>query len=523
MWHGSAILLAVVAQHVLRRTLEQPGVVWLAALTAVTLAAVAIGILAVAKRPGQVVGFLVSTPFIVVNLTAITISTILGTMILQRLPPTRFGSLYGSLSGPLRMLFLDDLFHSIWFNTLVMLCAIALALIAIKRWPWSWKQIGYVAAHLGIVIALAGAGVGQLFGVRGRLDLEVGQTSNRLMLHDWRSGQRREEPLPFSVRLDDFHIDTYDPVHRIYVFVKSDVHGQSDDDFTPLLSIDPKEQRGQEVKIGSGFALKVTSYDEARTAETPAADNHVLVIEDKPYVVEPGRLYKDLDGWQIRVGEFFPHFNYNIEKKQPVNLSRKPNNPALFVEIRRAVLEQAPQQEAPGPIYQGWLFANMPGFAMSHQKDEEPKQKVPVYRFLGGSQAEGARVKLLLTQPGGEAAPHELNLQPGQHMFNFGDGRYVAVLRLRKDEVKNYYASLSILEENRAVQKKRIYVNDPLSYAGYALYQSNYDPENLRYSGLEVVRDPGLWLVYVGLTSMFFGVVQIFYLRTLGRRRREAA
>jgi cytochrome c biogenesis protein ResB len=98
----------------------------------------------------------------------------------------------------------------------------------------------------------------------------------------------------------------------------------------------------------------------------------------------------------------------------------------------------------------------------------------------------------------------------------------VGVFRVRDNEAKNYYSTLSILKNDRVVATKQIYVNEPMFYEGWAFYQANYDPQNLLYSGIEAVRDPGLPLVYLGLTLMMLGVFQIFYLRTLRRQRQVA-
>ena len=155
-----------------------------------------------------------------------------------------------------------------------------------------------------------------------------------------------------------------------------------------------------------------------------------------------------------------------------------------------------------------------------HQNGEPSAASRMVLRVEGGSKA-GPSVAISVLQAGGQVASADLTTSRTGHTLSFADGRYVAALRLRDTEAKNYYSRLSVLRGDTALASAEIFVNHPLHYGGYTFYQANFDPDNLRYSGIEVVRDPGLWVVYFGLVGMLAGVAHIFYLRTLSRRRVE--
>ncbi|MBI4702746.1 MAG: cytochrome c biogenesis protein ResB [Deltaproteobacteria bacterium] len=459
------------------------------------------------RRQGDV---LVSTPFVVTVLSSLTLATMLGTVVPQRAAAAAFGRIFGTASGALRALFLDDLFHSLWFSALVLLACMSLGVTALRRVAWTWQRLGHAAAHLGVVLVAAGALVGQFGGVRGRIDLEVGEAADRALVDDWRAGTRRETRLPFAVRLDDFRLEANAPVYRVYVFERTGT-GERGDDFRPKLAIAPEAQRGEVVAVDERHGVRVDAYSGG--AGAPAPERHVLQVGALTQRVEPHQSYANLAGRHVSVGDYLPHFTYDLETKQPRSLSDRPENPALHVEIRQGG-EQGEVE------YQGWLFANMPDFAASHGS-EHAAGTVPVYRHEGGTSG-GPSARLVVLEAGQEVAQGELGTGPGEHALPFADGRYVAVLRLRDTEAKNYTSTLSILDAGQVVARREIAVGDPLSFGGYALYQSNYDPENLRYSGIEVVRDPGLWLVYLGLGAMLLGVVQRLYLRALGRRRVKA-
>ena len=73
-----------------------------------------------------------------------------------------------------------------------------------------------------------------------------------------------------------------------------------------------------------------------------------------------------------------------------------------------------------------------------------------------------------------------------------------------------------------------IYMNHPLSYGPYKVYQSQYqpltDPQSLQMllddngrlvsmSGLSVAHDPGLWCKYIGSSLLVLGIATMFYMR----------
>ncbi|MFH1741563.1 MAG: cytochrome c biogenesis protein ResB [bacterium] len=86
--------------------------------------------------------------------------------------------------------------------------------------------------------------------------------------------------------------------------------------------------------------------------------------------------------------------------------------------------------------------------------------------------------------------------------------------------VKSYNSTLSVVDNGRAVRRKTIVVNKPLRYKGYTFYQSDWDKEQESYTILEVKKDPGDEIFYVGGTLLILGVIIIFYVNPLLRRRK---
>jgi len=515
-WCGSATLVGLIAQHLWldwRTAGSTVSMILLGALAAGALGWV--GVMAWREKRALVT-FLISIPYTVTVISYLTVLTILGTLVLQRIQPARFDEIYGAAANPLRFLFLEDLFHSFWFMSIVVLTCVSLFFLAVRRWPWTWKRVGYAMAHLGIVIGLVGAGIGSATSVRGRLDAEVGQVSSTFLVDDWRSGRRTPTQMPFEVRLDKFHIDEYSPVYRLYVF--RHVDGSSDrNDYRPLVALDPEERLNKTVDLGDGVSVRIDAYQaEGKKAAASSGPLHTLSLDGKGYAVEPGKTYPDLGGYHVTVSEFFHHFTIDTSTRSVANASSEAKNPALKVTVRKGGAEGA-------VAYEGWLFANMPGFSMDHSKGDDDSPKwVPIYVYGGSEASEGPSARITVLE-GGTTRTYDLVLDEEKSFFSAAGGKLVGAFRVRDKEAKNYYSTLSILKDGATLAAKQIYVNEPLFYQGWAFYQSNYDPNNLRYSGIEVVRDPGLPLVYVGLTLMMLGVFHIFYLRTLRRKAKEVA
>jgi hypothetical protein len=109
--------------------------------------------------------------------------------------------------------------------------------------------------------------------------------------------------------------------------------------------------------------------------------------------------------------------------------------------------------------------------------------------------------------------------QPGGLPFAGDRG---LVFERRGSEAKAYRSAVTITEGGRQVSGL-VSVNQPLSIAGWTLYQANYDPKDLTYSGLEAVRDPGVAWVFGGFALITFGVAYMLNIAPRIRRERGGA
>jgi hypothetical protein len=93
---------------------------------------------------------------------------------------------------------------------------------------------------------------------------------------------------------------------------------------------------------------------------------------------------------------------------------------------------------------------------------------------------------------------------------------------VQEERVADFYSVLQILEGDEVVAEKKIEVNDPIRYGGYAFYQQSYDSQGLSWSGLQVRKDPGVPLVYIGFLVQIIGMIVIFYINPVIRKATKA-
>ena len=156
-------------------------------------------------------------------------------------------------------------------------------------------------------------------------------------------------------------------------------------------------------------------------------------------------------GYRIKVLRYLNDFAMDTVTKVAQNRSAKPNNPAIEVRLKSKA----------GEISTFWVFACFPDM---HQKID-PNFKF-IYRWVG-------------RRP------------------------------------KDFISKVTVLKSGKEIIKKDIRVNEPLRFGGYTFFQSSYDTEGLNWSAIQVVKDPGVGVVYAGFIMLIAGLIIIFYVNPL--------
>jgi len=80
------------------------------------------------------------------------------------------------------------------------------------------------------------------------------------------------------------------------------------------------------------------------------------------------------------------------------------------------------------------------------------------------------------------------------------------------EEMKSY---VRFLEENKVVAEKVVEVNSPLIYKGLAFYASDFQqaPNGRFYVAFDVIKDPGVWILFTGLFIFTIGILLTLFLK----------
>jgi hypothetical protein len=174
-------------------------------------------------------------------------------------------------------------------------------------------------------------------------------------------------------------------------------------------------------------------------------------------LTEPGAPAGKAPAFTLTVLRYVPDFMLDGGKNEVKSRSDVPNNPAIQVSVCSASATNTQ-----------WVFARFPDFgAHSGETGASPLS----FRF---------------------------DMPPPAAMGRGGP------------PIKAFKSTLELQEKGVTVLTKTIAVNSPLSYRGYTFYQTGYNPNDLTWSELQVVRDPGVPVVYTGFILMMIGLTIVF-------------
>ena len=345
--------------------------------------------------------FVSSVKLFIVLCSVITLSLVLGTVILQNVPPEHYIVKYGKTTYALfRFLKLTNIYQAWWFIGLLFLLALNTFACAFKRFSFKLSKIGSTFIHFGIVIILLGATITALTSERGFMGLREGESKDSFFIG------HQPKKLGFKLYLKDFMLE----------------------------------------EENSFYANKLMVELRDITTDFPVNLNKEYNIEDS--------------GYRLKILRYIPDFSMDITTKEVFSKSDKPNNPAIEVEV-----------VSPAGGGRQWVFAKFPGINMGSKASENLKLTY-VHQALSTN-------------------------------------------------ITDFKSKLAIIDDGEIVKTKTIEVNDPLQYKGYTFYQADYNPHDLTWTGIQVVKDPGVPLVYTGFFTFIIGLLFIFYGKPFLNKRRR--
>jgi ResB-like family len=481
-------------------------------LTLVAGAALA-GIVAVALSffaPGRLRETMAGFRFISTLLFVLAVFAMLGTLVLQGKPAAFYVERYGMVGKIVVALRFDDVFHGLPFALIIALFGASVISSTALRWPVRLKSAGFLICHLGLMTSLAGAAASTSLALRGRIDLHAGgeqATHVRVTRGGAPTGEYAQ--LGFDLKLDRFDLVNYEPEFRVGYYEQQRVKDERGerDTWRLLASFDPDTEKHR-LPGGDSFRLKAVYPDLAAvTKAVPASAGPPALqatIGGVTQWLAPGQQLRSPDGavtvvfaWErpaAPAGALTAVLVSGAERKVVVHRADGQAEQAYAQGL--ALLGGAVKL---GELYEHASLTTEPGTASSEWRNPAVVAEV---------QQQGLPKEQLMSA----TRPSAFMLGPTRAL----------VFEKRDKEVKAFISHVTA-RQGSATDRRSIAVNDPMTFAGWTLYQVNYNPEDPSYSGLEAVYDPGVAWVFAGFALISLGVFYMFYVEPRLKRRTAAA
>lgn len=321
----------------------------------------------------------------VLLLFTIACVSIIGTLIPQQKEAGFYIAQYGEGFYYLFDLFgVIDIFHSWWFQLLLVLLMVNLIACSLNRFPKVWKmrdltrrqwmgRFGSHITHFSLIIILAGSLIGNTWGFKGYINIPQGEARNAVFL----KGVDQLLNLNFTIRCDRFEV-VYYPGSQIPKEYLSDL----------AILENGREVFKKTIRVNDPLKYKGISFYQSSYGFVPPKPGEVKAdLEIIPKRNTPSRYRlqvaegetKQIPGTDqtVQLAAFIPDFSLG-EGNRPVSRSDQPNNPAVQVNIyRKGKL-----------LFNGWSFLKFPDFHGS----EDDTFRVKFLNFSGGKPYTGLMV-----------------------------------------------------------------------------------------------------------------------------------
>ncbi len=411
----------------------------------------------------------------------------------------------------------ETVYHS-WFSYgIFLLLMINLIAVIVDRYPWKKQHIGFISAHVGIIILLLGSLQTRYFGIDGSMAFAIKESKKQITVGETdlivysglaAGGMRKvfeqevkfiknppapDNPFEITVGGDSIIIDDYRPYS------------------IPQNKIEPSDKKTD----GPALRFQISNDN--------VSESDWLMLGRAPFDVKnmgPAKMVLSKKG----------AFQYEDGNVLLIETDGKSETMTYKVFTASKNGETASGRVKAGDsIETGWM-----GLTFRVLKFYQAAREKWVYEPLEAS-VEGS-VAAIRFQFGGSEYWTGLNSSVrlfsdnAFHVFVFANRQLQLDFALRLDEFRvgryqgtmraaSYESDVTVLEKGDEILKTTISMNEPLKYKGFTFYQSSFQEDEMgrpNMSILSVNRDPGRFWKYLGCILLVFGIIHLFYFK---RRR----
>ena len=104
--------------------------------------------------------------------------------------------------------------------------------------------------------------------------------------------------------------------------------------------------------------------------------------------------------------------------------------------------------------------------------------------------------------------------------MSFGKDQNIKFIFDWKPIIKEFASTVRFIDADKE-KLSVIKVNHPAQYKGYSFYQTGYDKDKPGWTALEVVKDPGVPIVFAGFVFLNIGIIAIYLQRLNLKKKKE--
>lgn len=405
-------------------------------------------------------------------------------------------------------------YETFWMIGPMILLVISLTAVMIDRWPWQRRHLGFVLAHIGIIILLIGSLLTQKKGVDGTVTIMIGDKQKSLT------------------------------VSETDLVVHSSFDGSQ---FTKLFE--------KEVDFFSRPAKD-------RPVSIPIPEGEIKVIESLPYAFREQKFVTADDDENAGAALRFQLQNPNVNMTEwmlqpskgaaetkdlgPAQVVIVSNFPRDFGGRNAIVLRPADQNRVEYNIHSARQATIKKGFVSAGEVVDtgwmglqfrllkylpRAKEEITYRAFEKPTPLTIPAIKVEYRPPGTDQKKiHWMGLNSMLKLFSEGQVYVVSYMnrriplgfemKLKEFKVGRYQGTMRAASYESVVEvpglgEHLISMNEPLKYSGLTFYQASFESDPATgqpiASVLSVNYDPGRWVKYLGSLLIVLGAIHLFY------------
>ncbi len=409
----------------------------------------------------------------------------------------------------------ETVYHSWYSYGIFLLLSINLIAVIIDRYPWKKRHIGFISAHVGILILIGGSIATRYYGVDGSMAFNINETRKRVTVGQTDiilySGLMSGGMRPVFEREVNFIKNPPSPENPFVVPAGNDKIVI--DGYRPYAIPQNKIEESTKVTDGAGLRFQI--------ANERVSESDWLLLGKESFDV------KDMGPAKIVLGKkgLFKYTSGNVLLIETDGLSEELNY-KVFTASKNGMTDSG-TVKAGESIQTGWMGLTFRILKfMNHATQRWEYEPIE-------SKAEGTVQAIRFQFDGNEYwtglnSSVRLFSNDAHHVLIYGNRQLPLDFALKLDEFRvgryqgtrraaSYESDVTVKDAEGDKLSTTISMNEPLYYGGFTFYQSSFQEDEMgrpTMSILSVNYDPGRPFKYAGSLMIVFGIIHLFYFRS---------